>query len=129
MRAEKLQRASMEYLTAPDLARLRPSPLGTHEGLARLRDRLGPSGTQADAGSSQASGVGLQFADRGSASGGASRGGSSGSTSAATSSQGAVLTAPAAGAKRQWDRRSSEEGVSATQLQCRIRREHVWCRG
>lgn len=118
VRAEKLRHASLEYLTAPDLARLQPSPLGTHEGLARLRTRAGPSGSQTDAGSSQASGVGLQVADRGSVSGGRSRGGSSDGTSAAASSQGAAMTTSAAGPKRQWDRRRSEEGVSATQLQC-----------
>lgn len=114
VRAEKLRHASLEYLTAPDLARLQPSPLGTHEGLARLRTLAGPSGSQTDAVSSQASGVGLQVADRGSVSGGRSRGGSSGGTSAAASSQGAAMTTSAAGPKRQWDRRSSEEGVSAT---------------
>ena len=118
VRAEKLRRASLEYLTAPDLARLRLSPLGGHEGLACLRGQLGPSGIQADPGSSQASSVSLQVADRGSVSGGGSRGGSSGSTSAAASSQGAAGMASAAGLKRQWDRRSSEEGVSAAQLQC-----------
>ena len=118
MRAEKLRRASLEYLAAPDLGRLRPSPLGTHEGLARLRGQLGPSGSQADPGSSQASSFGLQVADRGSVSGGGSRWGSSGGTSAAASSQGAAMSTSTAGLKRQWDRRSSEEGVSAMQLQC-----------
>ena len=119
MRAEKLRRASLEYLTAPDLARLRPSPLGTHDGLARLRSQAGPSVSQADAGSSQASSAGLQVADRGSVSGGGSRGGSSGGTSAAASSQGAAGSTCAAGPRQHWDRRSSEEGVSAPQLQCR----------